>query len=80
MHIVTANYLISAMKEQPTTGVTSLFFLSPFLMKNGHYAELRDWPFGYLGGGGVQAGFLFKKIFWFLICKKKINKMAQEGY
>ena len=42
LHIVTANYLISAMKEQPTTGVTSLFFLSPFLMKNGYYAELRD--------------------------------------
>ena len=34
------------MKEQPTTGVTSLFFLSPFLMKNGYYAELNEtWKF-----------------------------------
>ena len=33
---------------------------------------IRDWPFGYLGGGG-GAGFLSKKIFWFLICKKKIK-------
>ena len=43
------------MKAQPTTGVTSLFFLSPFLMKNEYYAELRDWPSGYLGDreGGI---------------------------
>ena len=62
------------MKEQSTTGVTSLFFLS-FLLKNGYYAELRDRPFGYLGGGGGAGGswFLSKKIFWFLICKKKIK-------
>ena len=40
--ILTANYLISDMKEQPITGVTSLFFLSSVLMKNGYYAELRD--------------------------------------
>ena len=33
---------LSAMKEQLTTGVTSLFFLSPFLMKNGYYAELNE--------------------------------------
>ena len=34
------------MKEQPTTGVTSFFFHSPFLMKNGYYAELNEtWKF-----------------------------------
>ena len=34
--------IISAMTEQPTTGVTSLFFLSPYLIKNGYYGELNE--------------------------------------
>ena len=66
------------MKEQSTTGVTSLFFLS-FLLKNGYYAELRDRPFGYRGGG-VRGGlgFYLKNIL--VLDMQEKNKMAQEGY
>ena len=71
--IVTANYLISTAKVQPTTGVTSLFFLFPFLMKNGYYAELRDWPVGYLGRGEGEGGWVFvqKKYFGSWYARKK---------
>ena len=41
---------------------------------------IRDCQFDYLGvsGGGMGAGFLSKKIFWFLICKKKIKWLKRS--
>ena len=51
------------------------------VLQNQEADDLETWytALGTKGSGGVGgAVFLSKKIFWFLICKKK--KMAQEWY